>query len=310
MALFAVTTFVVFHFGLDRDRLEGELAAGVLGDAALRAILGINRLFVAEREQAGFDGTSSRRSSATPCWSAERRRRSFSISSRSVPIALPVLIFFIDSGFWDALPVLLLVVLLADIGIAVVGALYHRSREYAGARPLAAASPPAARGAGHDCRTAATGPLLTTPIDRSDSLQWPFASMMRCSVCWHRFVRLLDGRMIFGRDLRGLSIATVVTVAGARARLLLRAHRRRSGVRAEDLLRARTAGDRRPDRLHRGRRLRHRAPAHAPPATTPPVLRHDPHGNHLRRRVPATGSIWAHWPRASRSGTSRRWSAF
>ena len=37
MALFAVTTFVIFHFGLDRDRLEGELAAGrAVGDAAVR----------------------------------------------------------------------------------------------------------------------------------------------------------------------------------------------------------------------------------------------------------------------------------
>ena len=52
MALFATTTFVIFHFGLDRDRLEGELAAGVLWVTLLfAAILGINRLFVAEREQ-------------------------------------------------------------------------------------------------------------------------------------------------------------------------------------------------------------------------------------------------------------------
>ena len=50
MAIFAVTTFVIFHFGLDRDRLEGELAAGVLWVTLLfAAILGINRLFVAER---------------------------------------------------------------------------------------------------------------------------------------------------------------------------------------------------------------------------------------------------------------------
>ena len=57
MALFATTTFVIFHFGLDRDRLEGELAAGVLWVTLLfAAILGINRLFVAEREQGGFDG--------------------------------------------------------------------------------------------------------------------------------------------------------------------------------------------------------------------------------------------------------------
>ena len=37
MALFAVTTFVIFRFGLDRTSLNGELAAGVLvADAAVR----------------------------------------------------------------------------------------------------------------------------------------------------------------------------------------------------------------------------------------------------------------------------------
>ena len=56
MALFAATTFVLFRFGLDRERLEGSLAAGVLLATILfAAILAINRVFVAEREQGGFD---------------------------------------------------------------------------------------------------------------------------------------------------------------------------------------------------------------------------------------------------------------
>ena len=55
MALFAVTTFVLFHFGLDRDRLEGDLAAGVLWVTLLfAAILGINRLFVARARAVGL----------------------------------------------------------------------------------------------------------------------------------------------------------------------------------------------------------------------------------------------------------------
>ena len=57
MTLFAVTTFVLFHFGLDRSALEGDLAAGVLWVTLLfAAVLGQNRLFVAEHEQGGFDG--------------------------------------------------------------------------------------------------------------------------------------------------------------------------------------------------------------------------------------------------------------
>ncbi len=56
MVLFAATTFVLFRFGLDRESLSGGLAAGVLLATVLfAAILAINRVFVAEREQGGFD---------------------------------------------------------------------------------------------------------------------------------------------------------------------------------------------------------------------------------------------------------------
>jgi len=56
MALFSVTTLVVFHFALQRNTVEGELAAGVLSVTLLfAAMLGISRLFVAEREEGGFD---------------------------------------------------------------------------------------------------------------------------------------------------------------------------------------------------------------------------------------------------------------
>jgi heme exporter protein B len=56
MALFAVTVFVVFHFALNVATLSGQLAAGVFTAALLfAAMLGVNRLFVAEREQGGFD---------------------------------------------------------------------------------------------------------------------------------------------------------------------------------------------------------------------------------------------------------------
>ena len=56
MVLFAVVTFVIFHFGLSTASLKGQLAAGVLTATLLfAAMLAINRLFVAEREQGGFD---------------------------------------------------------------------------------------------------------------------------------------------------------------------------------------------------------------------------------------------------------------
>jgi heme exporter protein B len=56
MVLFAIVTFVIFHFGLNQTTIEGQEAAGVLTVTLLfAAMLGINRLFVAEREQGGFD---------------------------------------------------------------------------------------------------------------------------------------------------------------------------------------------------------------------------------------------------------------
>ena len=57
MLLFSISTFVLFHFALDARSVEGDLAAGVLWVTLLfAAVLGIVRLFVAEREQGGFDG--------------------------------------------------------------------------------------------------------------------------------------------------------------------------------------------------------------------------------------------------------------
>ena len=57
MALFSVTTLVVFHFALQRGQVDGRPRRGrAVGDAAVRAMLGISRLFVADHEEGGFDG--------------------------------------------------------------------------------------------------------------------------------------------------------------------------------------------------------------------------------------------------------------
>ncbi|HYB24314.1 MAG TPA: heme exporter protein CcmB [Solirubrobacteraceae bacterium] len=57
MSLFALSTFVVFHFALERSSVEGDLASGILWvTLLLAALLGVNRLFVADADQGGFDG--------------------------------------------------------------------------------------------------------------------------------------------------------------------------------------------------------------------------------------------------------------
>ena len=56
MTLFTITVYVLFHFGLDRNALDGDLASGVLWVTLLLAsVIGVTRLFAAEREQGGID---------------------------------------------------------------------------------------------------------------------------------------------------------------------------------------------------------------------------------------------------------------
>jgi heme exporter protein B len=174
MALFSLTAFVIFHFGLDRRSLEGELAAGVLWvTLLLAAMLGINRLFVAEREQSLFDGLLLAPIERTALLVGKALALLVYLVALEL-VALPVFgLFFITRGFWDALPLLLAITALADIGLAVVGALLASIAVNTRARdlllpilllPLAIPVVIAA--------AAGTEPLLSVPIDRSETGQW------------------------------------------------------------------------------------------------------------------------------------------
>ena len=122
MVLFAVTTFVLFRFGLDRTSLEGSLAAGVLLATVLfAAILAVNRLFVAERDQGGFDAIRLAPVDATALFAAKVTGLIvylLVLEAVTVPIFA---LFFLDD--WAALPPLALVLVLADVGLAATGAL-------------------------------------------------------------------------------------------------------------------------------------------------------------------------------------------
>ena len=124
MALFAVTTFVVFHFALDQRSVEGDLAAGVLWATLLfAAMLGINRLFVAEREQGGFDAFLLAPVDRTALLVAKATAL-FCFLVAVELIAVPAFaILLLDPSPGQALPELIGVLVLADAGIAVVGTL-------------------------------------------------------------------------------------------------------------------------------------------------------------------------------------------
>ncbi|HEX6390204.1 MAG TPA: heme exporter protein CcmB [Solirubrobacteraceae bacterium] len=124
MVLFSIATYVVFHFGLDRDRVEGDLAAGVLVVTLLfAAILGVNRLFVAEHEQGGFDGFLLAPVDRTAMLVAKAVALFVFLCIVEV-VALPAFaLLLLGPPLTQALGPLILVLLLTNAGIAVIGTL-------------------------------------------------------------------------------------------------------------------------------------------------------------------------------------------
>jgi heme exporter protein B len=124
MVMFAVTTYVVFHFGLDRNTVDGDLAAGVLCVTLLfAAILGINRLFVAEHEQGGFDGFLLAPVDRTALF-VSKAIALFAFLTVVELVAVPAFaILLLGPSLGQALPGLVVVLLAANAGIAVVGTL-------------------------------------------------------------------------------------------------------------------------------------------------------------------------------------------
>ena len=124
MLMFSISTFVLFHFGLDRGSLAGDLAAGVLWvTLLLAAVLGMNRLFVAEREQGGFDGFLMAPVDRTALFVAKAALL-FGYLVAVELVAVPAfVVLLLEPGLGQALPELVAVLLLADAGIAVVGTL-------------------------------------------------------------------------------------------------------------------------------------------------------------------------------------------
>jgi heme exporter protein B len=135
MALFAVTTFVLFRYGLDREALSGSLAAGVLLTTILfAAILAINRLFVAERDEGGFDAIRLAPVDGTALLAAKAASLVIYLLVLEA-IALPVFaIFFLDT--WTGLAPLSGVLLLADLGLAATGVLISSIAANSRARDL------------------------------------------------------------------------------------------------------------------------------------------------------------------------------
>jgi heme exporter protein B len=124
MVLFSVMAFVLFHFGLQRDTIDGSLAAGVLWVTLLLAtVLAVTRLFVAEREQGGFETLLLAPVDRTAVF-VGKAASLFAFLVAVEVVALPAFdILLLRGTILDGMPELLAVVLLADLGLAAVGAL-------------------------------------------------------------------------------------------------------------------------------------------------------------------------------------------
>jgi heme exporter protein B len=124
MALFSVTVFVLFHFGLDRNEIEGSLASGVLWVTLLLAtVLAVTRLFAAERDDAALDGILLAPIDRTAIYLAKAVALFLYLVLLEI-VALPAFaILLLGPDLSGALPELLAVLALADVGLAGVGAL-------------------------------------------------------------------------------------------------------------------------------------------------------------------------------------------
>ena len=124
MLLFSLSTFVLFHFAIDRRSVEGDLAAGVLWVTLLfAAVLGMGRLFVAEREQGGFDGFLLAPVDRTSMFVAKATVLFLFLGAVELAALPAFAILLLGPSPWAALPELLAVLLLANLGIALVGTL-------------------------------------------------------------------------------------------------------------------------------------------------------------------------------------------
>jgi heme exporter protein B len=137
MVLFALVTFVIFHFGLNQGSIGGQLAAGILTVTLLFAsMLGINRLFVAEREQGGFDAFLLAPVDRTAMLLAKAGALYLFLAVLEI-IAVPAFkLFLLGPPLGRALPGLILVLALANLGLSVIGTLVSAIAIHTRARDL------------------------------------------------------------------------------------------------------------------------------------------------------------------------------
>jgi heme exporter protein B len=124
MSLFAVATLVVFHFALNRNAVEGDLAAGILWVTLLfAAMLGVNRLFVADADQGGFDAFLLAPVDRSAMLLAKALALLAYLAVLELVAVAAFALLLLGPPLGPALPGLLVALALGDLGVAVIGTL-------------------------------------------------------------------------------------------------------------------------------------------------------------------------------------------
>ncbi|MDQ2622306.1 MAG: heme exporter protein CcmB [Actinomycetota bacterium] len=135
MVLFAVTTFIIFRYGLDRTTLSGSLAGGVLWTTLLfAAILGINRIFLAEREEGGFDAFRLAPVDRSVLFAAKAAVLFLYLCAIELVVVPVFAVFFLST--WTGLVPMLAILAGANLGFAVLGTLISSMAVNSRARDL------------------------------------------------------------------------------------------------------------------------------------------------------------------------------
>lgn len=124
MVLFSLGTLVLFHFALDARTVAGDLAAGVLWVTLLfAAVLAVTRLFVAEREQGGFEAILLAPVDRTAVLVAKAAVLFGFLGAAELVLVPAFAILLLEPSPWPPLPGLVAVLALANGGLAVIGTL-------------------------------------------------------------------------------------------------------------------------------------------------------------------------------------------
>lgn len=135
MVLFAITTFIIFRYGLDRTALSGSLASGVIWTTLLfAAVLGINRIFLPEREEGGFDAFRLAPVDRPVLFAAKAAVLFLYLLVLELIVVPIFAVFFLQD--WSGLLPLLVILLGTNLGFASLGTLISSMAVNSRARDL------------------------------------------------------------------------------------------------------------------------------------------------------------------------------